>query len=107
MKKVKISCSIMLYIISVLFICGYGMFEIRPQVSLSEFGRLFLLCGSCISLYFAGLLFSKYKENNKAMKINLYIFFALYLLLFITLTLFDPMWGEKWIRNCKLVKRII
>lgn len=28
------------------------------------------------------------------MKINLWIFFILYLLLLITLTLFDPMWGR-------------
>lgn len=93
MKKMKLG-SIILYIISALFVCVYGMFEITPQVLLSELGRVFLLCGSCLSLYVAGLLFSKYKENNKAMKINLYIFFALYLLLFVTLTLFDPMWGR-------------
>ena len=64
------------------------------NISLSEFGRLFLLCGSCLFLYFGALIKSKNENNNKAMKINLWIFFILYLLLFITLTLFDQFWGR-------------
>lgn len=91
MKKVF---SILFYIASVLFVGIYFMAEITPHFSLSEFGRLFLLCGSCLFLYFGGLLLSKYLKNNKPMKINLWIFFILYLVLLITLTLFDPMWGR-------------
>ena len=91
MKKVF---SILFYIASVLFVGIYFMAEITPHFTLSEFGRLFLLCGSCLSLYFGGLLLSKYLKNNKPMKINLWIFFILYLVLLITLTLFDPMWGR-------------
>lgn len=64
------------------------------NISLSELGRLFLLCGSCLFLYFGALIKSKNENNNKAMKINLWIFFILYLLLFITLTLFDQFWGR-------------
>ena len=86
--------SILFYIASVLFVGIYFMAEITPHFSLSEFGRLFLLCGSCLFLYFGGLLLSKYLKNNKPMKINLWIFFILYLILLITLTLFDPMWGR-------------
>jgi len=86
--------SILFYIVSILFVGLYIMAEITPHFSLSEFGRLFLLCGSCLFLYFGGLLLSKYLKNNKPMKINLWIFFGLYLLLLITLTLFDPMWGR-------------
>ena len=38
---------------------------------------------------------TKIENNNKAMRINLWIFFILYLVLLITLTLFDPMWRQK------------
>ena len=65
-----------------------------PNFYLSEFGRLFLLCGSCFFLYFGGLLLSKINSNNKPMKINLWIFFILYIILLVTLTLFDSMWGR-------------
>lgn len=86
--------SILFYVASILFVGLYFMAEITPHFSLSEFGRLFLLCGSCLFLYFGGLLLSKYKNNTKPMKINLWIFFGLYLVLLITLTLFDSMWGR-------------
>lgn len=86
--------SIILYIISLLFIVIYGLAELTPNFMLSEFGRLFLLCGSCLFSYFGGILWSKYKKNNKAMKINLWFFFVLYLILLITLTMFDSMWGR-------------
>lgn len=68
--------------------------EVISSIHLMEAARLFLLVGGCIFLYFGGLLFSKYKGNNKPMKINLWIFFCLYLILLITLILFDTMWGR-------------
>lgn len=89
----KIS-SIIFYIIAVLFLGVYGLAEITKHFHLSEFGRLSLLCGSCFFLYIGGFIISKYRNDNKSMKINLWIFFGLYLLLFITLTLFDQFWGR-------------
>lgn len=87
--------SIISYIISILFLLVYIFLELNYNITLSEFGRLFLLCGSCIFLFIGGFIWSKYKKNNKAMKVNLWIFFILYLILIITLTLFDPMWGRR------------
>lgn len=83
-----------LYIVACLFGVVYLISDFMPDFNLSEFGRLFLLCGSCFFLYFGGLLLSKLKENNKPMKINLWIFFFLYIVLLVTLTLFDAMWGR-------------
>ena len=57
-------------------------------------GMEVLLCGSCFFLYFGGFILTKFKNDNKIMKKNLWIFFILYLVLLITLTLFDPMWGR-------------
>lgn len=86
--------AIVFYFIAFLFGFVYLIGEVIPDVHLMEVARLFLLCGSCLFLYFGGLLLSKYNDNNKYMKINLWIFFGLYLLLLITLTLFDSMWGR-------------
>ena len=91
MKKIL---AIVFYFIAFLFGFVYLIGEAIPDVHLMEVARLFLLCGSCLFLYFGGLLLSKYNDNNKYMKINLWIFFGLYLLLLITLTLFDSMWGR-------------
>lgn len=91
MKKVL---SIIFYIIAILFLGIYLIIDNNSRIMLSEIGRMFFLCGSCIFLYFGGLLLSKYKNNNKYMKTNLWIFFILYLLLLITLTLFDSSWGR-------------
>ena len=72
---VKKISSIIFYIIAILFLGIYGIAEITKRINLSEFGRLFLLCGSCVFLYFGGLLLSKYRKDNKPMKINLWTFF--------------------------------
>ena len=86
--------SIMFYILSVVFLLYYGYVELSSNMFMSTFGRLFLLCGSCLFIYLGALFLSKYRKDNKAMKVNLWIFFVLYCGLLITLTLFDPMWGR-------------
>lgn len=86
--------SFIFYAIAGLFLMLYLIADRSTTLHLSEFGRLFFLCGSCLFLYLGGLLLSKYKNNTKPMKINLWIFFGLYLVLLITLTLFDSMWGR-------------
>ena len=67
--------SFIFYAIAGLFLMLYLIADRSATLHLSEFGRLFLLCGSCLFLYFGGLLLSKYKNNTKPMKINLWIFF--------------------------------
>ena len=68
--KVKKIISIIFYVIATFFLLLYGVVEILPHLSLSETGRLFLLCGSCLFLFVGGVLWSKCAENNKAMKIK-------------------------------------
>lgn len=91
MKK---ALSIISYIISILIMIFYIYIDLNTNTFFSTTGRLILLCSSCVFTYIGGLLYSKYKGNNKPMKISLWIFFILYLILFITLTLFDPMFGR-------------
>lgn len=95
--KVKKAISIIFYLLAAMFLLIYVLAEITPHLMLTEMGRLFFLCGSCLFLYVGGLLKSKVENNNKAMKVNLWVFFILYLVLLLTFTLFDPMWRKKWI----------
>ncbi len=91
-KKKNLISSIVMYVVAAFILLFYIIVSFR--IEMTEIFRLILLCGSCLFLYFAGLLLSKYLGNNKPMKINLYIFFILYLILLITLTLFDSLWGR-------------
>ena len=92
--KIKKIISIIFYILAAIFLFIYAFVEITPNLMMSEMTRLFILGCSCILLYVGALIKSKLDNNNKPMKINLWIFFVLYLVLLITLTLFDPMWGR-------------
>ena len=94
MKKIV---AIIFYLISLCSMSFYLIFDNMPSYNLTTSGRLILLGGTCIFLYLAGYLLSKYLKDNKPMKINLWIFFILYLILFLTLTLFDPMWNRSGI----------
>ena len=91
-KKINLVSSIIMYVVAILILLFYAIASFKIEIV--EFFRLILLCTSCLFLYFGGLLLSKYLGNNKPMKINLYIFFILYLMLLITLTLFDSSWGR-------------
>ena len=91
-KKINLVSSIIMYVVAILILLFYAIASFK--IEMVEFFRLILLCTSCLFLYFGGLLLSKYLGNNKPMKINLYIFFILYLMLLIILTLFDSSWGR-------------
>ena len=93
-KKIYIVSSIIMYVTAILILLFYSIMTFKIQ--LTEISRLILLCGSCLFLYFGGFFLSKYLNNNKPMKINLWIYFILYIILLLTLTLFDPMYGRSF-----------
>ena len=89
-KRVKLVSSILMYVLAALTLLFYLIIDLKFEIA--EIPRLILLCISCLFMYFGGFILSKYLGKNKPMKINLYIFFVLYLILLITLTLFDNLW---------------
>ena len=93
-KNIQLILSILFYLFFIVIIGVYLLFDVTNMINMTVFFRLLLLVGSCILLYFGGFYLSKYKNDNKVMKINLWIFFSLYLLLFFTLTLFDEYFGR-------------
>ena len=50
--------SIIFYVSSIVFLIYYLFIELSSNRFMSRFGRLFLLCGSCLFLYLGGLLLS-------------------------------------------------
>ncbi len=94
MQKLSKSFAVTSYVFAAALLSVYFGAELVPNFFLSTSGRLILLCGSCGFLWLGGFLLTKQSGNNRPMKINLRIFLALYLMLFATLTLFDPLWGR-------------
>ncbi len=86
------------YLLSILLIAIYIIIEMS-SINQIEISRLILLCGSCLFMYIGGYKLSNEVNSNIPMKINLWIFFIIYLVLLITLTLFDPIWGRHGINN--------
>ncbi len=82
------------YIIAVLLVAFYLAVDFLPGFFLSTAGRLVLLFLCCAFLWLGGVAMTKAVGSNRPMKINLWIYLGLFLLLFATLTLFDPMWGR-------------
>ena len=94
MQKLSKPFAAISYIFAAALLAVYFGTEFVPSFFLSTAGRLVLLCMSCGFLWLGGFLLTKRSGNNRPMKINLRIFLGLYLLLFATLTLFDPLWGR-------------
>lgn len=95
-KKYSIVFSIMCYVIGIFLLVIYGFVTLSSHFDISSLERIVLICLACLFLYFGGFLLSKYKNNNKPMRINLYFFFVLYILLFVTLILFDKGSSFQW-----------
>lgn len=85
---------IKMYLIAIVFLLIYTLLEFIPIINQNEICRIILLSCSCLFMYIGGIKLSKQIGNNKPMKVNLFIFFIIYLILLITFTLFDPVWGR-------------
>ena len=83
-----------MYLIAILFLLVYALLDTIPVINQNEICRIILLCFSCLFMYIGGIKLSKRLNNNKPMKINLGIFFIIYVVLLLTFTMFDPMWGR-------------
>ena len=89
MKK-AIEC----YLVGLLILVLYFSLDFIFKINQPEFSRIILLVLSCILFYVGATRVFKETNSNKALKINLVIMFLIYLILLITLTLFDPLWGR-------------
>ena len=86
------------YMLSIIPLILYIYISNSPTHNFNEITRLGIIGIGSLLMYFGGLFLSKAYNSNKPMKINLYIFFIVYLILVITLTLFDTSWGRSGIK---------
>ena len=93
MKKKIFGC--LFYSLAVVLVTLYIGVALQPTVTLDTTTTLVIAIISCLLIYFGGVLLSKYYKNDKPLKINLWLFFALYILLFVDLTLLDTAWGRR------------
>lgn len=88
MKK---TLSILLYGLSFILVLIYLYIIFVRNIALNPLFKLFILIIICILTYFGGCFWALYnkKDKNTIYKINLVIWFILYLILFLNLTLFE------------------
>lgn len=85
------------YALAVTVLAWYAWWALVPERILSPTGRLAALLTACGLMYVGGRLLSPHLHQRLRtipMRANLWIWFALYLLLLATLTLFDPYYGR-------------
>lgn len=98
-KSAKI-ISVFMYALSLILLLAYLIFDIR--IVLEPYTRLIILIVSSALIYFSGLLLSKTvlkEKSEKLMKVTFSVIFILYLMLLVTLVLFDSYFGRTGISN--------
>lgn len=88
-KSIYLILSVIMYLISFILIGYYFSLEFNKTIIMSPISRVTILLFSCLLMYLGSLFL--YKNNNKKyiLKINIIIWFILYIILLSTLTLFD------------------
>ncbi|MCH5183335.1 MAG: VanZ family protein [Oscillospiraceae bacterium] len=96
MEKKYHYLSLPFYLIGTLCAAAYLFAEFYPGVMLMPVNRILLLCLCCIGVYIGSRILCKAPtvDKQKVMKRTFLFFFAAYLLLVLTFTLFDPAFGR-------------
>ncbi len=98
-KSLRIFSSV-LYIFALSLLTLYFIFDIKTHIS--PHIRLVFLAFTCLFAYFASFIFAKTLSDEKTqrlMKGTFWAFFALYILLLVTLVLFDSYFGRVGVTN--------
>ena len=96
-EKIRIISSSIFYLLALVFLGIYLYIELKPNMFFDTTQRVINLCLICLFIYLGSLLLSKYLKNNKPLKVSLWVFFILYLILLITLVVFDYFRGLSFI----------
>lgn len=102
MKNKKIIFGKILYIISFFIISFYLYIELG-NVVFNPLIRIFILIFNCIIMHIAAKLLS----NNKLFKFNLIVWFCLYIVFLLSLTLFDTYFNRNGINIFSLDKDMV
>lgn len=96
MKKRSLFLSIPFYLIAALCAAVYLVAEVHPELVLRPVNRILLLVVCCTGVYIGSRMLCRMPsiDRAKVMKRTFLFFFAAYLLLILTFTLFDPAFGR-------------
>lgn len=96
MKKKHLFLCFPFYILAALCAITYLFAELYPELMLKPVARILLLGICCISVYIGSYVLCKVPtvDRKKVMRRTFLLFFAAYLLLILTFTLFDPAFGR-------------
>ena len=96
MKKKYLFLSLPFYALAALCAALYLFAELHPDLLLRPVNRILLLGVCCIGAYIGSRVLCKTPaiDGRKVMKRTFLFFFAAYLLLILTFTLFDPAFGR-------------
>ncbi len=100
-KKILMGSAVLLYLAAFLLIGFYFYMDFSRDYGLSPSGRVMVLLGSCLAMYPGGVLLSKavpHRIGNRALRWNLVVWLALYVILLCTLTLFDETFSRGGLR---------
>lgn len=107
MKNGKKLFGIILYIISFFTILFYLYIELN-NFSFNPIIRASILLLNCFIMYFGGTFVTESKETRKKiLKLNLIIWFLLYIVFLLSITLFDTYFNRNGISIFKIDKEII
>lgn len=105
-NKIYKILSIVFYLISLFILLFCFKVRLNSRIYIYTKVRLILLFISCLFIYLSGfILVKKLNYSKKILKINLIIYFLIYTITIITLTLFDEIFGRnglvliKWNRE--------
>jgi len=82
------------YLIAILNFVLFIALSITNIVNIEEYVLIIAIIISCTFIYVGGCIIFKKKENDKILKINMYIFFCLYMILFIFFLFINPIFGR-------------
>ncbi len=109
-RNTKKTLSVLLYFIAVMTLSVYFVMELKINTVMSIYTRMALILVICVSWYNAGRLHSSLCDRQKADKVMRFNFtglFVLYVMLLLTLTLFDEFFGRSGIASFPWNKELL
>lgn len=86
-----------MYILSIFCCCYYFFCEFNTSIIFSPLSRILLVITICFFMYLGGIILGKCftaEKKEKLLKLNIFIWFVLYLIVLLSLTLFDQFLGR-------------
>ncbi len=89
MSKPHIATGVVFYLIALIIFGVYFTLDLNDAIYLSPVDRIIFLVSTCAAMYIASVLISRQTSSYRLFRINLIIWFILYVFLIITLTQLD------------------